>query len=501
MRTIERIRAGLVLLLLLVSLSCSSPLRVVTPEIASPVVSGNEPVLETPQPNPGKASPTLSSEPEQDLLPLVDQSSKSKHTATSQPRASQPNILIIMSDDQRFDTMDYMPETQTQIFDQGVTFTRGYITTDSCCPSRASMLTGLYAHHHGVLVNQDELHKPTFVEDLNAAGYNTGLVGKYLNSWNGEPRPEFDYWVSFDGGGSPYNDPELNVQGVWGHFPGYITYLLEDYAQQFIQEAAQKPEPFLLIFTPTAPHDPANPAPGDENLYPDLKPYRPPSFDEQDISDKPAWMQEYEPYSEELIQDIDTFRRKQLQTLHSLDQSVSEILKTLKETGQLDNTFIVYYSDNGYFWGEHRLRRGKTYAYEEGILVPFAIRYPPLVPKPRIDSHLVANIDLAPTFYQLAGLPVPKSIDGLSLIPLLEGKDNGWRENLIIENWASRFGSYYAVRSDQYLYVDWNGYDSELYDMQVDPFQLDNRENDPEYAWVIDHFRKFLKENVPSSDQ
>lgn len=127
--------------------------------------------------------------------------------------SDRPNILIIVSDDQRFDTMEYMPLTKSQIFDQGVTYRRGYITTPACCPSRASILTGMYAHKHGVLVNQDVLNKSIFVRDHLNAGYLTGLVGKYLNSWDGSPRPEFDYWVSFDGGGSPYYDPDLNMQG------------------------------------------------------------------------------------------------------------------------------------------------------------------------------------------------------------------------------------------------------------------------------------------------
>ncbi len=166
-----------------------------------------------------------------------------------------PNFLIILTDDQRFDTMEYMPNTQQLIFDQGVTFSSGYITTPFCCPSRASILTGLYAHNHYVRVNTNKLYLPTMVDDLKGNGYYTGLVGKYLNSWNGEMRPEFDYWVSFFGGTVPnYYDPELNINGTWEKKTGYMTYLFEDYVKEYLDKAASQRKPFFLLFAPNAPH-------------------------------------------------------------------------------------------------------------------------------------------------------------------------------------------------------------------------------------------------------
>jgi arylsulfatase A-like enzyme len=154
---------------------------------------------------------------------------------------TRPNILIIVTDDQRFDTMDVMSETRSWIFDQGVTFSNGFVTTPLCCPSRASILTGMYAHNHGVRENEDTLEHTTFIEILSKNGYYTGLVGKYLNSWKGEPRPEYDYWVSFSLGETRYYNPRLNVNGEWiRHQDQYVTYALGDYAIEFLNKAARQ---------------------------------------------------------------------------------------------------------------------------------------------------------------------------------------------------------------------------------------------------------------------
>lgn len=185
-----------------------------------------------------------------------------------------PELLIIVTDDQRYDTMEYMPNTQRLIFDQGATFSRGYVTTPFCCPSRASILTGMYAHNHGVYVNEIPLEIGTVAEALYRNGYFTGLVGKYLNSWNGDMRPEFDYWVSFWGGTMKhYYDPDLNVNGTWSKHAGYSTYLFRDYGLEFLDEAARQSRPFFLLYTPNAPHAPFTPAKEDTALYTDLPPY------------------------------------------------------------------------------------------------------------------------------------------------------------------------------------------------------------------------------------
>ncbi len=405
-------------------------------------------------------------------------------------RPARPNILLIITDDQRYDTIDYMPLTKDQIFARGLTFRRAYITTPLCCPSRSSILTGQYAHHHRVLDNTTQLERPTLVQDLHNAGYYTGLVGKYLNSWSGEARPEFDYWVAPGGTGTSqqYFDPLLNVNGVWIQHYGYKTHILRDYALDFLNVATQRPAPFLLIFTPSAPHYPADPAPGDENLYPNLPLYRPPSFMEADMSDKPANIRSLPAADPNYI---DALRRRQLQTLHSLDLAINQLLSTLAANGQEANTVVMFLSDNGVFWAEHRLN-GKVYGYEEAAHVPFAIRYDPLIAGPRVESGLVANIDIAPTIYDLVGLSMPPDMDGVSLLPLMSQQTISWRTALLIEGRGSGPLDYKALQTDRYLYIETERNISELYDSAIDPYQIQNRATHPAYAAIVSELHNLL---------
>lgn len=398
-----------------------------------------------------------------------------------------PNFLIMVSDDQRFDTMDYMPVTKSVIFDQGVTFSHGYITTPLCCPARASILTGMYAHNTDVKTNDDPLNKETFINILQQNGYYTGLVGKYLNSWKGEIRPEFDYWVSFFKGESAYYDPYLNDNGKWSTHKGYITNILGDYVVQFLNQAARDPRPFVLLYAPNAPHQPATPFKGDLGKLSNLAPYRPPSFNEKDISDKPLWLQERE-LDDATIQRIDNFRRKQLLSLIALDRSNAEIFDALKKNGQLDNTVIIYLSDNGLLYGEHRIS-SKNSLYEEAIKVPFALRYPALVPKPYVDDRMVANIDIAPTLYQLAGIPIPSNVDGLSMVNLFNG--GPWRDALLFEGWPPR-GHYTSIHTERYVYSETKGDIAEFYDLQTDPYEMTSQIGNPAYQGIIQILRDQL---------
>lgn len=410
---------------------------------------------------------------------------------TPSQAGERPNFLIIVTDDQRFDTMDYMPDTQRMIFDQGVTFESGYITTPLCCPSRSSILTGMYAHNHGVRENEDRLNHTTFVEIMHENGYYTGLVGKYLNSWKGEKRPEYDYWVSFFRGETVYYRPDLNVNGKWVRHgeDEYVTYLLGDYAVQFLDEAARQDKPFLLLFTPNAPHKPTTPAVEDLDLLPDLPPHRPPNFNEADMSDKPEWLANRPLLSNEQIAEIDKYRRDQLLTLISLDRTIARVMNQLANTGELDNTVVIFLSDNGQFWGEHRFETPKNRYYEEVIHVPFALRYPPLVPTPYVEDRLVANIDIAPTLLELAGIPIPSSVDGESLVKLLTGS-GPWREHLLIEG-GILDGTYVGVRSERYFYGENDTY-PEFYDLQTDPYQLQNLIHEPQYQGMIAQYKSLM---------
>jgi N-acetylglucosamine-6-sulfatase len=402
-----------------------------------------------------------------------------------------PNFLIIVTDDQRFDTMQYMPNTQQLIFDQGVTFSHGYITTPFCCPSRSSILTGMYAHNHNVHVNEDKLTFRTFVEDLHSNGYYTGLVGKYLNSWKGDARPEFDYWVSFYGGTLPnYYDPNMNINGKWEKKTGYITYLFKDYVIDFLDKATHQSKPFLLLFAPNAPHAPYTPLKEDKSLYADLPPFRPPSYNEADMSDKPNSISSKLPLTPDDSAQIDNIRRRQIQTLASLDRSIGEIMKKLKDTGELDNTVIFFISDNGKHWGEHRLDTKST-AYEESVKIPFSIRYPALIPIPYTEDKLAANIDIAPTIYELSETPIPITVDGLSLVKLLTKKGD-WRTSVLLEAWPDR-GHWTAIHTDQYIYIETDNDISEIYDLKSDPYEMDNMINAPKFQPIILELQTLLK--------
>lgn len=404
-----------------------------------------------------------------------------------------PNFLIIVTDDQRLDTMEYMPKTQQLIFDQGVTFTNGFVTTPLCCPSRSSILTGMYAHNHGVRENGDKLNYTTFIDMLHENGYYTGLVGKYLNSWKGEKRPEYDHWVSFFKGETVYYRPDLNVNGEWVRYgeDEYVTYILGDHAVEFLGTAARQRKPFILLFTPNAPHRPTTPAVEDQDLLTDLAPHRPPNFNEADMSDKPEWLAIRPLLTEEGIKEIDDYRRNQLLTLISLDRTIARVIAKLEETGDLDNTVIMFISDNGQFWGEHRFETPKNRYYEEVVHVPFAMRYPVLVSNPYLESGIVANIDIAPTILDLAGIPIPESMDGKSIVNLLQ-KDGVWREYLLLEG-GILDGTYIGVRSDRYFYGENNGY-PEFYDLQEDPYQLQNLVDNSDYQELIVQYKTIMEQ-------
>ncbi|MDZ7268783.1 MAG: sulfatase-like hydrolase/transferase [candidate division KSB1 bacterium] len=430
------------------------------------------------------------------LLLLLSSNGVGAQPAGDSTGTSRPNFLIIITDDQRFDSMEFMPKTKRRIFEEGLTFTRAYVTTPLCCPSRASILTGMYAHKHGVRLNEDPLHEETFVVRLHEAGYYTGFVGKYLNSYTGLPRPEFDFWAARKAGHSTYFDPVINFNGVWQTTPGYVTYVLRDYALAFLDSLAGRQQPFLLFLSHTAPHAPVDPAPEDTLRYPDLPRHRPPSYDEADVSDKPRWIQALPRLTRGAARSIDQHRRRQLQCLYSVDQANDSLLATLARRGLLDNTVVFFLSDNGFHEGEHRLV-SKWFVYEEAIRIPFAVRYPPLI-SPRVERRLVANIDIAPTVLELAGLPISSRIDGRSLTALMRN-EHSWREDLLIEGWPEQRGGplYAAIHTGELVYVENQGDRAELYDLRDDPYQLHNLINSRDYAAEIQRLRQRLHEFRP----
>ncbi len=395
--------------------------------------------------------------------------------------AKRPNILLIVTDDQRFDDLDgLMPEVEQRIFDSGVRFQRAYVTTPACCPSRSSILTGQYVSEHGVSGNAFVLDKPTFVEDLQDAGYETALVGKYLNSWSGEAREEFDFWGSFAAGSISYFDPVLHINGKWQRYSGYITDIFRDLAVEFL-ESRDDSSPFFLMLTFNAPHAPFRPAPEDAQKFSD-RPIKPrPNFNEQDRSDKPFVVKKVPSLSKGRRRLLAHVRRKQWRCLASVDRAVARILDLLESQGALENTLIIFLSDNGLLNGEHALSN-KDRVYEEAIRVPFAIRFADNF-SPKESEALVANIDLAPTILDFAGIETSHKMSGKSLRPVLEGEQDDVRTDLLLESFRSGAArqAWAAVHTGRFVFVsnrhrgpgrDPNRF--ELYDLKYDPYQMRN---------------------------
>jgi N-acetylglucosamine-6-sulfatase len=410
--------------------------------------------------------------------------------------STRPDIVLILTDDQRWDTLWAMPNVQSLLVDHGVTFANAFVVNSLCCPSRSSILTGDYSHTTGVYSNGGAhggfgaFHDgSTIATWLHAAGYDTGLVGKYLNGTpGGYVPPGWDRWnaiVMQPPQGNYYYDFRLTsgkrVREYGGDAGDYSTTVLANHAVQFIRSARG---PMFLYFAPWAPHGAPIPPPGDELAFSNLPPFRPPGFNEPDVSDKPAYIREQDPFNPYQVNQIDEYRRAQYQSLLGVDQAVGRIVSALRATGRLDHTMIVFMSDNGLAWGEHRWHNKQT-PYEESIRVPMVISYPPLTSNPRTVSQMALNIDLAPTFARLAGVE-PPAHDGQSLLGLLRGDASGWRTSFLVEHATGRgrewIPAYCALRTTDALYVVNQTGEREYYDLDTDPGELSNLAGDPAAA-------------------
>ncbi len=385
---------------------------------------------------------------------------------------------------------------------RGVLFDRAFVTTSLCSPSRATMLSGLYAHTHGVLGNEARDLSPgtvTYPQLLQQAGYKTAFVGKWhMDSSKDGPRPGFDYWVSFRGQGV-YEDPTLNENGRSVKRTGYITDILTDYALQWLQ--ARGNEPFLLILSHKAAHDPFHPAPRHAGaLGTDALP-EPPNFEDSFLA-KPAWQRRYvmcggtaadlsgcpDPPPSFLPRwpwrAREPWRLDYLRTLMALDDSVGSVTAALQNQGRAESTYVVFVSDNGLFLGEHRLG-DKRLMYEESIRVPFLVAGPRLAP--RRSSALVLNLDLAPTLLDLAGVSAPPSMQGRSLAGVLQGGPPV-RDSFLYEYFADTaipgIPRMVGVRTEHWAYVAYpdRAPEDELYDLDRDPGEMTSIANDPAEA-------------------
>jgi len=409
--------------------------------------------------------------------------------------ATPPNILLLVSDDQTFPmfTRSLMPNVFSQLVDKGVTFNRAYVNTSLCCPSRSQILTGLYGQHTGIDHVVVGLTRPTIAPALHDLGYRTMLAGKYLNSMGCDPQPGWDQFICYSVPPSNYSlvNPLIDVNGTWTQYSGYTTDITAQDVADFITSTPAD-QPFFAMYTPTSPHLPANDPRCQNNP---VTPARPPSFDEDTMNDgKPAYMQ-FRPLSAATIALDDSQHQKMVQAVQCLDNSMGIILNSLGAREQ--NTLVIFLSDNGYLFGEHRWQ-GKIVPHEESVRVPMVIRYPPLVPEdqPVSTDALVQNVDIVPTIADLVG--IPWGADGRSLVPLLDGQATSVRDAALIE-WCEGASypcpyypadpppipSWWGLVTQQYKYVEYLTGERELYDLSQDPYELHNLAGDPLYAGVV----------------
>jgi arylsulfatase A-like enzyme len=456
-----------------------------------------------------------------------------------------PNIVVIMTDDARNDDLRFMPNVRRLIGDQGVRFTNTFSPQPLCCPARASFLTGEYSHNHhvwshvapfGFRALDDSQTVPVWLHDV---GYDTVFLGKYLNGYgeqtrkNGEPSLRYvppgwtDWRGSVDGGvaASPqldggtyrYFDTTLNDNGVLEPHQGeYQTDLFSRISQQVFRDHADSPDPFFYWASFVAPHagspvesdDPRPVHRSDGSLQRFVNPARPRSvwgrFDAQvqhapgyhgepDVSGKPFFIRNNPPLTAAEQVAVREDARQRAEALSLVDDHVATLMRVLRETGELDNTYVVFTSDNGYFLGEHRMRQGKILPYEPSLRVPLLIRGPG-IPAGQVRTDPFTMIDFAPTFLQIAGAQPERQVDGVSLLDVAQHGDRGWRRGILTETGPRMVGGDIAesdnflvkkngpsplrfsqgVRTGRYLYVEHASRERELYDLRSDPRELVN---------------------------
>jgi len=439
--------------------------------------------------------------------------------------AGRPNIVVVLVDDLRWDEIGCAghPFVRTPNIDriacEGARFRNAFCTTPLCSPVRASLLTGQYAHNHGIIDNTDRSRQShqlmTFPRILHDHGYETGYVGKWHMGNDDTPRPGFDYWVGMKGQGTSF-DPVLNENGTRTRTAGHTTDVLNDRAVRFLRR--NRTGPFCLYVAHKALHpeltqyddgsisDPSAaqfmPADRHKLLYADDPIPRRLNVTDT-LEGKPALRRTIEglpPLGRETGTSDETVRDR-LRMLAAVDEGVGQLLDALEQTGQLNDTVFVFTSDHGYWYGEHGLSVERRLAYEEAARIPLLIRYPQIVKAGTTIDRFALSIDLAPTVLELAGVKADGAMDGRSLVPLLEGKTpKNWRTSLLIEYYSDRVFprirnmGYKAVRTARYKYIhyaDLEGMD-ELYDLKTDPYEMHNVINDPGSQSTLEELKQEL---------
>jgi N-acetylglucosamine-6-sulfatase len=434
------------------------------------------------------------------------------------------NIVFILSDDHRYDALCFMhpqPWLRTPRLDtlarDGAHLKNAFVSTALCSPSRASILTGLYAHRHHIVDNNTPIPRGTrfFPQLLQQADYKTAFIGKWhMGNTGDQPQPGFDKWVSFRGQGSYLPEKNgLNVDGKHVPQKGYITDELTGYALDWLN-TIPKEQPYFLYLSHKAVHANFIPAERHKGVYAN-ETFRPPkTMDESgpNAQHRPTWVQNQRnswhgvdfPYHSDL--NVGEYYKRYAETLLGVDDSVGRVLDALKQRGQLDSTLVLYMGDNGFAFGEHGLIDKRT-AYEESMRVPLLARCPEMFSRGRVVENMVAGLDIMPTVLDAAGVTAPPGLDGRSMLPLLRGQaDPHWRTQLLYEYyWERNFPqtpTMHALRTDRYKYIHYYGiWDmDELYDLQEDPLETTNLIFNPERKGTIQEFNKRLFDEMERTD-
>ena len=436
-----------------------------------------------------------------------------------------PNIVMVLVDDMRWDELRAAghPFIETPSMDrlarEGARFVNAFATTPLCSPSRASFLTGQYPHTHGIIDNtaRPSHDLPVFPLELQRGGYVTAFFGKWHMGNDDSPRPGFNHWVAMPGQGEAI-DPSLNVDGERVRAKGYVTDLLTDYAERFIERTSDRP--FLVYLAHKAIH-PNVVQQDDGSLAPvggqpggfvaaerhrgrylgRTMPRRASAF--KPPLDKPALLRQIDqlpPLGRETATTDEEIRGR-IEMLLGVDDSLGRILSLLERKGVLDDTVVVLTSDHGYFYGEHGLNEERRLAYEEAIRIPLLVRYPRVVPANSTPDRMALSIDLAPTFLELAGLQPGAAIQGRSLVPVLRNEAAEWRSSFLIEYFTDtvfpriRNMGYVAVRTSRHKYIRYRELQQmdELYDLERDPYEESNTIDRADARPALDEMRAALQ--------
>ncbi|HZC70263.1 MAG TPA: sulfatase [Jatrophihabitans sp.] len=422
---------------------------------------------------------------------------------------NRPNIVFVLTDDLTTNLVPYMPHVRA-LLEAGASFRNYYVVDSLCCPSRAAIFTGLYPHDDGVYTNggpdknrrdggyhaYNRFGNPakSFAVGLRASGYRTGFMGKYLNGYPADdpPPPGWDEWDATSNAYAEY-DYKLNENGSvveFGHDPqDYFTSVLSGTAQRFVRTSAASGGPFALEVATFTPHVPSTPAPIDRFTFPTVKAPRGPAFDRQP-SNAPTWLAQLPPLTPGDTAQIDRQFNKRVAAVQSIDRMIGRLEQTLAAVGELDNTYFVFSSDNGYHLGEYRMRPGKQTAFDTDIRVPLVVAGPGIPAGTTVNS-MTSSIDLAPTFLQMAGAKPTAMQDGVSLLSLARGQPAppDWQRAVLVEHHgpvtsksdpdeqpfeAGEPPSYEAMRTASFIYVEYRTGEREYYDLVHDPNELHN---------------------------